>query len=201
MSGRETPEWAGTASRSGRLALVVLAVLCCSLSVAEAQRSRFIFEHPFIVASRTGDLAAVRDYLARGDSPDLKDNAGQTPLIIATFNGFIDIAEEIIGASTALDAKDNEGNTALHWAVIQDQLEISRMLLTAGATPNVPNRQGLTPLMQAAKDGRLLHLELMMRHGPNLTLRDYTGRSALGWARQSRDRRVELLLRQVGAQE
>lgn len=201
MSGSAEPGTGGIAGRRLRLALAAIAVMCCSLSAAEAQRSRFIFEHPFIVASRTGDLAAVRDYLARGDSPDLKDNAGQTPLIIATFNGFIDIAEEIIGASTALDAKDNEGNTALHWAVIQDQLEIARMLLTAGASPNVQNRQGMSPFMQAAKDGRLLHLEMMMRHEPNLTLRDYTGRGALGWARQSRDRRILRLLEQVGARD
>lgn len=170
-------------------------------SLVDAQRSRLIFEHPFILAARNGDLAAVREHLAQGDSPDVKDSAGQTPLMIATRAGFIDIVDAILAAETRLDSKDNEGNTALGWAAIQGELEISRMLLDAGASPNVQNRQGLTPLMLATKEGRYVQVEFMLQQKPDFTLRDYTGRSLLGWARESRDRRILRLFEKMGLQE
>ena len=38
------------------------------VGTAEAQRSKLLFEHPFIHAARNGDLAAVRYMIARGDT-------------------------------------------------------------------------------------------------------------------------------------
>jgi len=181
--------------------ILVVAGLFCAMSEGQAQQSRLIFEHPFIIAARTGDLPSIHDMLARGDSPDVRDKEGQTPLMIATINGDIDIAETIIGAAAKLDAKDNQGNTALGWAAIQNQLDIAEMLLNGGASPDVQNRQGMTPLMQAAKAGRYIQVELMLQHQPDLTLKDYTGRGVLGWARQSRDKRLVSLLENSGARD
>ncbi|MEL0019214.1 MAG: ankyrin repeat domain-containing protein [Rickettsiales bacterium] len=181
--------------------ILVVAGLFCAVGEGQAQQSQLIFEHPFIIAARTGDLATVQDMLARGDSPDVRDKEGQTPLMIATINGNIDIAETIIGVAGKLDAKDNQGNTALGWAAIQNQLDISEMLLNAGASPDIQNRQGMTPLMQAAKAGRYIQVEFMLQRRPDLTLKDYTGRSVLGWARQSRDRRLVSLLENFGARD
>jgi len=104
----------------------------------------------------------------------------------------------IVAASDTLDSKDNYGNTALGLAAIQDQLEIATFLLESGANPNVVNRLGMTPLMLAAKNGRLIQAELMLQFKPDVSLKDYTGRGPLGWARQSRNPQIVRLLERAG---
>ena len=98
------------------------------VGTAEAQRSKLLFEHPFIHAARNRDLAAVRDTIARAGYLEIQDHVGQTPLMIATIAGDIDIVEVIVAASNTMDTKDNNGNTALGLAAIQDQLEIATLL-------------------------------------------------------------------------
>jgi hypothetical protein len=41
----------------------------------------------------------------------------------------------------------------------------------------------------------------LLKHKPDLTLLDYTGRSALGWARAARDRRAQTMLERAGAHD
>ena len=183
------------------LVLVLTALVLVGWAIvgtAEAQRSKLLFEHPFIHAARNGDLAAVRYMIARGDTPEIRDHVGQTPLMIATIAGNIDIVEVIVAASNTLDSRDNNGNTALGLAAIQDQLEIATFLLESGANPNVVNRLGMTPLMLAAKNGRLIQAELMLQFKPDVSLKDYTGRGPLGWARQSRNPQIVRLLERAG---
>ena len=182
--------------------IVAVTIICTALfsgTDAAAQRSRMLFEHPFIVAARNGELSAVHDYLARGESPEVRDRNGQTPLMIAVQAGDVEMAGDIAAATKFFDTKDNQGNTALGLAAIHDKIEIADILLAAGASPNVQNRQGMTPLMLAAKEARLIIVEILVEHEPDLTLRDYTGRGPLGWARQSRDKRVVRLLELMGA--
>ncbi len=63
------------------------------------------------------------------------------------------------------------------------------------------HKEGLTPLMLAVRQDRAAVVQLLLRHKPNLTVLDYTGRSALGWARTGRDRRLETMLVRAGAQD
>lgn len=179
--------------------LAILFPILFATSNAWSQQSRLIFEHPFIVAARAGNLQAVRNYLARGESPEVRDKQGQTPLMVAVQKGKLEMVEIIIAATKFIDIKDNQGNTALGLAVIHGYLESTELLLQAGASPNVPNRQGMTPLMLAAKHARVVVLEMMAEHLPDLTLRDYTGRGPLGWARQGRNSRIIRLLKTMGA--
>ncbi len=144
------------------LGLILVCAGWIEMDAASAQRSRLIFEHPFIVAARTGELSAVRELIARGDTPDVRDSIGQTPLMIATAAGDIEIVNAIVAATKKIDTKDNQGNTALALAAIHDQPEIAQTLLDAGASPNVQNRQGMTPLMLATKEARITQVELMV---------------------------------------
>lgn len=169
-----------------------------SIDTASAQRSRLILEHPFIDAARKGELLVVREHIARGNTPEVRDSIGQTPLMIAIAAGDPDMVDAIIAATDKIDTKDNQGNTALALAVIHDQPDIAQTLLDAGSSPNVQNRQGMTPLMLAAMEGRLAQVELMLQRNPDFTLRDYTGRSLMAWGRQSRDKRVLRLFEKLG---
>ena len=183
------------------IALVIFLSTLFVGSGAGAQRSRIIFEHPFIVAARAGELPAIKDYLARGESPEVRDKKGQTPLMIAVQAGALEMVEIIVVATKFVDTKDNQGNTALGLATLHGYPGIAKVMLAAGASPNVQNRQGMTPLMLAAKEARLVILEMMAEHRPDFTLRDYTGRGPLGWARQGRDSRIIRLLQILGARD
>tara|TARA_B100000676_G_scaffold288603_1_gene320308 strand:- start:4228 stop:4818 length:591 start_codon:yes stop_codon:yes gene_type:complete len=185
-------------SGSATLIWVLIWFLLSIDGTADAQRSKLLIEHPFIHAARIGDLALVRDMIARGETPEVRDQAGQTPLMIATIAGDIEMVAAIIGATQSVDLKNNNGNTALALAAIQDQPKIGMLLLGSGANPNAINRLGMSPLMLAAKNGRLIQVELMLRYKRDTTLKDYTGRGPLGWARQSRYPRVVRLLEKAG---
>ena len=192
-------KFADTLTAGWIVAALIICTVLFSGTDAAAQRSRMLFEHPFIVAARNGELSAVHDYLARGESPEVRDRNGQTPLMIAIQAGDLKMARDIVAATKFFDTKDNQGNTALGLAAIHDKIEIAEILLVAGASPNVQNRQGMTHLMLAAKEARLIIVEILVKHQPDFSLRDYTGRGPLGWARQSRDQRVVRLLELTGA--
>ena len=186
------------------LLLVTLAgVLATSFAVApvRAQQSDVLkhYEDAYSVAARDGDLALVRQYIARGASPDRVDSDGRTPLINATIGGHIEIAEAVLATKPKIDMRDKIGNSALIWAVISDQYEIVERMLEAGANVDVQNRQGLTPLMLAAKQGAIDIVQMLLANNAHPNIRDYTGRAALGWARESRNRRTTKILIQAGA--
>jgi ankyrin repeat protein len=181
--------------------LLAILVLPFAAPAAQAQDSDFLklAEDPVSVAARNGDLKIVRRYLAGGASPDRTDVDGRTPLINATIGGFADIAEAVLATKPKLDMRDKIGNSALIWAVIGDRYEIAELMLEAGANVDVRSRQGLTPLMLAAKQGVIDIVELLLANNANPNIRDYTGRAALGWARESRNRRATKILIQAGA--
>jgi ankyrin repeat protein len=52
--------------------------------------------------------------------------------------------------------------------------------------------------MAAARDGNLPAVEALLAGKANPQLRDFTGRSALGWAETSRSRLVAARLRKAG---
>ncbi|MDP6390703.1 MAG: ankyrin repeat domain-containing protein [Alphaproteobacteria bacterium] len=186
---------------------LLLAVLVAALATAfagvpvRAQQSDVLrhYEDAYSLAARDGDLALVRQYIARGASPDRVDSDGRTPLINATIGGHVEIAEAVLATKPKIDIRDKIGNSALIWAVISDQYEIAELMLEAGANVDVQNRQGLTPLMLAAKQGVIDIVEMLLANNAHPNIRDYTGRAALGWARESRNRRATKILIQAGA--
>ena len=86
----------------------------------------------------------------------------------------------------------------LHEAAVAGNAGMTRLLLESGANPEVRTANGETPLMLAAKNGRLIQAELMLLFKPDVSLKDYTGRGPLGWARQSRNPQIVRLLERAG---
>jgi ankyrin repeat protein len=84
-------------------------------------------------------------------------------------------------------------------AAEQGRYAIVERLLDKGADINHQMRDGLTPLMSAVKNRRLAIVQLLLKRRPDLSLLDYTGRGAIGWAQAVRDRRAESMLRRAGA--
>ncbi len=71
------------------------------------------------------------------------------------------------------------------------------MFVAAAEPVNGQNKQGLTAMMLAAKGGHVGVVELLLEHGGDARLTDYTGRDAIGWARDARRPTLIKLLEQA----
>lgn len=149
---------------------------------------------PVTNAVRDNNIMAVRELVVRNASLNASDIEGRTPLILATISGQLAIVEILLKAGARFEHKDSFGNTALHWAGTNGDVEIAELLIHTGLLVNDQNKQGFTAMMLAAKGGFVDIVELFLESGGDATLTDYTGRDALGWARESRRRAlIELL--------
>ena len=78
-----------------------------------------------------------------------------------------------------------ESSYALNAAAVENNINVIRILLDHGADPNVQNSQGDTPLICATKyaGGKAATVELLVKAGTNLDIRDNEGMNALDYAK------------------
>jgi len=83
-------------------------------------------------AAGAGNLAAVRDLLARGADPDAADvNRRKTPLHLAAQAGHVEVVKALIAAGADTDALDSDGLTPAEKARDQGHSEIVKALKAA----------------------------------------------------------------------
>ncbi len=85
------------------------------------------------LASRRGDVDAMRVLLEHNADVGLADNVGQTPLHMAALLGRIDALSLLIEHGAPLDAVNASGETPLHNAAFAGELSCTRLLEDAGA--------------------------------------------------------------------
>ena len=177
-------------------AAAALALLAGNAFAADVFGVNPIFGH-----AENDDTAGVQYLLSKGKSIEDENPAGDTVLNIAAANGFLDLVELAINNGAAIDHEDHYGKTALCWAAERGHLDVVKRLIKARADINHQTKEGLTPLMLAVQQDRASVVQLLLRYSPNLTVLDYTGRGALGWAQAGRDRRLETVLVRAGAKD
>lgn len=155
---------------------------------------QLLASEPLLVAAYNGDTAAARRLLLGGKTPNTSDNDNRTALMWAVIAGRVETAATIIEFKPRVDFADKLGNTALYYAGERGDPELIDLLLKAGANANVENSQGLTPLMVAASKGSLKGVQLLLAAKADVRRTDYTGKSALDWARDGRSAAVTKLL-------
>ena len=116
----------------------------------------FVSGHPLegqlIEASRSGDLNAVQEMIARGANVDEARGDGITALHAAAERGHWNVTEYLLEAGATAELETRIGSyTPLHLAARSAHLEVVEQLLAAGADPNsVTTNSGVTPLHLAA---------------------------------------------------
>jgi ankyrin repeat protein len=96
-------------------------------------------------------------------------------------------------------ASEEEKNAALAMAVINRQREAARLCLEAGADPNhfMACHSHSTPVHQAALDGDVALLELLVAHGARLDIADTLWRGTpLGWSIHGKQGVAEAFIRE-----
>lgn len=184
-----------------RSAVFILAAVLIALDASADSAQTSKEEEPFIEAARNGDEGAVRYYLKKGISPHTQDKAGQTAMMVGAAMGYSGIVDAVLNAGGRVNKQDSFGRTALSWAASRGHIDIVESLLDRGADINVQTKDGMTPLMLAVKEAHPVVVQILLDRKPDMERRDYTGRNALGWARDGRDRRIERMLRRAGARD
>ena len=122
----------------------------------------FTGQTPLLRAALSGDTTTMRLLVQRGADPNLATLAGTTPLMAAA------------GVNWAVGQTYTESPQA--------SLDAVSLCLVLGADVNAANSMGLTALLGAVNRGRNDIIELLVKHGARLDIKDKEGRTPLRWA-------------------
>lgn len=158
---------------------------------------------------RTGLTLAMRQeawrvvdtlLLAPGIDINLANAQNETPLMLAAIKGNLDLVKKLV----ALGADVNrEGWAPLHYAAsagLEHSVEIAAYLLEKSAYIDAAAPNGTTPLMMAAQYSSEAMVNLLIKEGADVSLRNQQNLNAVDFARRSdRDFMVQLLSTAVRA--
>jgi uncharacterized protein len=122
----------------------------------------FTGQTPFLRAALSGDTAAMRLLLEHGADPNLPTLAGTTPLMAAAGVNWV-------VAQTYTESP-------------QGTIDAVKLCLELGADVNATNSMGLTALLGAVNRGSNDIIELLVKRGARLDIKDKEGRTPLRWA-------------------
>ena len=95
------------------------------------------------------DFVQVRELLAQGANPNVRDEDMRTPLHQAVLGNSVGLVGLLIEAGADLNAKDAQGFPPLHFAAQEYLPEIARILVGKGADVNARDEDGNSPLWRA----------------------------------------------------
>jgi len=109
---------------------------------------------------------------------------GTTALMQAAWNGHLNIVKLLVENKADIHMQGAGGWTALYFAALSDRghPEVVRFLLEKGANPNIKDYMGLTLLMQAAWNGHLNIVKLLVENKADIHMQGAGGWTALYFA-------------------
>ncbi|CAM9689808.1 unnamed protein product, partial [Ectocarpus sp. 8 AP-2014] len=123
---------------------------------------------PLMVASVIGSSRVVRDLLRQGASVSVADSDGYTALHHAVHHKHLAVSKELIEAGADLEARPGGVyDTPLHVAATKGFCQGMVVLMDSR------RECGSTPLFEAAKDGRLEAVKILLRANANPLLSAY----------------------------
>uniref|UniRef100_A0A0G4H230 Uncharacterized protein n=1 Tax=Chromera velia CCMP2878 TaxID=1169474 RepID=A0A0G4H230_9ALVE len=144
---------------------------------------------PLLLASSSDHTGIVRLLLDANAAVDIQNIWGQSALMQASLKGHTDNVRLLMDANANASLQNKKGHTALMTALKEEDVNKVEVLLSssaaAAAAVDIPDSEARTPLMQAASVGHILLLELLIRRGADLTLKDSTGKTALAVAEEA----------------
>lgn len=134
-----------------------------------------------------------------GARPNVLDYRGQTPLHVACQAGATNIVTQLVDAGAYINLQDRKGNPPIILACGNRHLGALEELLEKGAFVDSRDNQGRTAAMLLSVLGEDEMLRILLSRKPDLSIVDYSGKSALTHARLHRRWTVIQILKKAGA--
>jgi len=146
---------------------------------------------PLVLASMTGDVAAIKLLLSRGVEP-----ASEALSEAVTF-GHADVVRTLVDAGADANLTESTGINLLHWAAITNRSAVIPILVRAKVPLNATDDNGFTPLMYAATVdvGDTETVKALLDAGADRRIRNDQGRTPLDQARRFKHTRIVNALR------
>lgn len=134
------------------------------------------------------DASIKNDLLSNKEPEDLLNG----PLSRAVAMGHLDVMVLMLKDAAVVR---NQGPYALNLSVQQGRIEVTRMLLASGVSPNEPIEGGWYPYAEAAKEGDVASMCLMLDYGVKVSLKnDRVGNLVMALSGRHFDAAVLLML-------
>ena len=126
------------------------------------------------------DFVRVRELLAAGVDPNVRDEDGRTPLFSAVLGNSVGLVGLLLESGADVNAHDNQGFTTLHFCAQEDLPVMARLLVSKGADVNAQDEDGSSVLWRAifSERGRGDLLEILISAGAKPDLPNKAGESA-----------------------
>jgi len=152
---------------------------------------------PLMMAASNGHVAAVRVLLEMGsDINVLNEDTGYTALTFACFFGKHEVVKLLLENKPNVTSRDEDGFTLLQLSASRGFVEVGRVLLDYGAdvnAPPVPSSRD-TALTLASEKGLVQLVDLLLKRGAQVDMKNKNGNSALWLAANGGHLRVVQLL-------
>jgi lysophospholipase len=145
---------------------------------------------PVLMCSAAGQgmLSQLKEMVGQGADVNMHDYDKRHPLHLAAAEGHIDIATFLVENDADVSAVDRFGNTPLFDAISHGHVEMSAYLRGKGGTLMMTEAKQADLLINAANDGKIGMVELLLNAGVNANVSDYDKRTALHIAVAREDR-------------
>ena len=134
-----------------------------------------------MIAAWEGNVPMMELFHQRGARLDAVNKNGEQALQLAAFKGHLDAVKWLLDRGAALERRGNEWS-ALHYAVFNGHREVAQYLLSRGANVNARAPNQATSLMLAAREGRDVLADDLVKAGADPRLTNDLGETALDWA-------------------
>ena len=134
-----------------------------------------------MIAAWEGNVRMMEVFYQRGARLDAVNRNGEQALQLAAFKGHLEAVKWLLDRGAPLNRRGNEWG-ALHYAVFNGHRELAQYLLSRGANVNARAPNQATSLMLAAREGREVLADDLIKAGADPRLTNDLGETALDWA-------------------
>ena len=134
----------------------------------------------FMAAAAKGDATEIKDLIAKGESPHVRDNYGRTPLHVAVFRRHHKAMRALADAGVDPNALENDRYDIVTIAAVDNDIPTLKLSLElGGSAKNITSPYDGTALIAAAHLGHVEVVQILIEAGAPLDHINNLGWTAL----------------------
>ena len=166
------------------ISIVLLSLVLCWSYTVKAQTPPSATEVSkytgIMAAAAEGDANELKELIAKGENPNIRDNHGRTPLHVAAFRGHHAVMRILANAGVDPNALENDRYDIVTIAAVENDISTLKLSLElGGSAKNITSRYDGTALIAAAHLGHFEVVQILINAGAPLDHINNLGWTAL----------------------